>query len=139
MGKVVESVGKAVGNVAKAVGKTVFENPARALGSLARGDLKGTLTSLVDTAAGAMGEGALWKAQGVGVDGYKERKALKGSSAPVQLVKKSAATSGLVQQRIGKGGGGGSWSEIAKYSTGGKTGKTGAEAAVPVKKSKMGS
>ena len=55
----------------------------------------------------------------------------------MQLVKKSA-TSGLVQQRIGKGGGG-SWSEIAKYSTGGKTGKTGAEAAVPVKKSKIGS
>lgn len=137
MGKVVKSVTKAVKKVAKAVGKTVFENPARAIGSLAKGDFKGTLTSLVDTAAGVMGEGTVWKAQGIGVDGYKERKALKGSSAPVQLVKKSA-TSGLVQQRIGKGGGG-SWSEIAKYSTGGKTGKTGAEAAVPVKKSKMGS
>lgn len=137
MGKVVKSVTKAVKKVAKAVGKTVFENPARAIGSLAKGDFKGTLTSLVDTAAGVMGEGTLWKAQGIGVDGYKERKALKGSSAPVQLVKKSA-TSGLVQQRIGKGGGG-SWSEIAKYSTGGKTGKTGAEAAVPVKKSKIGS
>lgn len=138
MGKVVKSVTKAVKKVAKAVGKTVFENPARAIGSLAKGDFKGTLTSLVDTAAGVVGEGTLWKAQGVGVDGYKERKASKGSSAPVQLVKKSAATSGLVQQRIGKGGGG-SWSEIAKYSTGGKTGKTGAEAAVPVKKSKIGS
>lgn len=137
MGKVVKSVTKAVKKVAKAVGKTVFENPARAIGSLAKGDFKGTLTSLVDTAAGVMGEGTVWKAQGIGVDGYKERKALKGSSAPVQLVKKSA-TSGLVQQRIGKGGGG-SWSEIAKYSTGGKTGKTGAEAAVPVKKSKIGS
>lgn len=137
MGKVVKSVTKAVKKAAKAVGKTVFENPARAIGSLAKGDFKGTLTSLVDTAAGVMGEGTVWKAQGIGVDGYKERKALKGSSAPVQLVKKSA-TSGLVQQRIGKGGGG-SWSEIAKYSTGGKTGKTGAEAAVPVKKSKIGS
>ena len=138
MGKVVKSVTKAVKKVAKAVGKTVFENPARALGSLAKGDLKGTLTSLVDTAAGIMGEGTVWKAQGIGVDGYKERKALKGSSAPVQLVKKSAATSGLVQQRIGKGGGG-SWSEIAKYSIGGKTGKTGAEAKVQQKNTKMGS
>lgn len=133
-----KSVKKAVKKVTKAVTKTVFENPARAIGSLAKGDFKGALTSIVDTAAGVMGEGTLWKAQGIGVDGYKERKALKGSAAPMQIVSKKSATSGLVQQRIGKGGGG-SWSEIAKYSTGGKTGKTGAEAAVPVKKSKIGS
>lgn len=138
MGKVVKSVKKAVKKVVKGVYRATIGNPARAIGSLARGDFKGTLTSLVDTGAMMMGEGTLWKAEGIGLDGYKERKALKGSSAPVQLVKKSAATSGLVQQRIGKGGGG-SWSEIAKYSTGGKTGKTGAEAAVPVKKSKIGS
>lgn len=138
MGKVVKSVTKAVKKVAKAAHKSAFENPVRALGSLAKGDFKGALTSIVDAGAGYFGEGTLWKAQGIGVDGYKERKALKGSSAPVQLVKKSAATSGLVQQRIGKGGGG-SWSEIAKYSTGGKTGKTGSEAAVTVKKSKIGS
>ena len=133
-----KSVKKAVKKVTKAVTKTVFENPARAIGSLAKGDFKGALTSIVDTAAGVMGEGTLWKAQGIGVEGYKERKALKGSAAPMQIVSKKSATSGLVQQRIGKGGGG-SWSEIAKYSTGGKTGKTGAEAAVPVKKSKIGS
>lgn len=133
-----KSVKKAVKKVTKAVTKTVFENPARAIGSLAKGDFKGALTSIVDTAAGVMGEGTLWKAQGIGVDGYKERKALKGSAAPMQIVSKKSATSGLVQQRIGKGGGG-SWSEIAKYSTGGKTGKTGSEAAVPVKKSKIGS
>lgn len=133
-----KSVKKAVKKVTKAVTKTVFENPARAIGSLAKGDFKGALTSIVDTAAGVMGEGTLWKAQGIGVEGYKERKALKGSAAPMQIVSKKSATSGLVQQRIGKGGGG-SWSEIAKYSTGGKTGKTGSEAAVPVKKSKIGS
>ena len=139
MGKVVKSVTKAVKKVANAAYKTVVENPARAIGSLAKGDFKGALTSVVDSAAGVMGEGPLWKAEGIGVDGYKERKkASKGSSAPIQLVSKKSATSGLVQQRIGKGGGG-SWSEIAKYSTGGKTGKTGAEAAVPVKKSKIGS
>lgn len=129
---------KAVKKVTKAVTKTVFENPARGIGSLAKGDFKGALTSIVDAAAAVMGEGTLWKAQGIGVDGYKERKALKGSAAPMQIVSKKSATSGLVQQRIGKGGGG-SWSEIAKYSTGGKTGRTGAEAAVPVKKSKIGS
>ena len=103
-----KSVKKAVKKVTKAVTKTVFENPARAIGSLAKGDFKGTLTSLVDTAAGVMGEGTLWKAQGIGVEGYKERKALKGSAAPMQIVSKKSTTSGLVQQRIGKGGGG-SW------------------------------
>lgn len=139
MGKVVKSVTKAVKKVVKGVYQATIENPVRAVGSLAKGDFKGALTSLVDTGAIVMGEGTLWKAEGVGLDGYKERKkASKGSSAPMQLVSKKSATSGLVQQRIGKGGGG-SWSEIAKYSTGGKTGKTGAEAAVPVKKSKIGS
>lgn len=139
MGKVVKSVTKVVKKVANAAYKTMVENPVRTMGSLAKGDFKGALTSAVDTIAGMGGEGWAYDIKGVGADGYKERKkASKGSSAPIQLVSKKSTTSGLVQQRIGKGGGG-SWSEIAKYSTGGKTGKTGAEAAVPVKKSKIGS
>ena len=125
------SVKKAFKKVTKSVTKMAL-NPFKSIAQVMQGDFKGAGKTVIDTTLTMGGEGVLWK---TGENPYRKDKAIAKKKmnerlAQDSMMRKAAGINtgqgGLVDQlREGKGSGGGSYTDTAKNSLGGKAGKTG--------------
>ena len=129
MGKVAKAIGSAVKSATKTV-SGVVSNVAKSATGMAKSALKGNLYGVVKNAEGVFSYGTVnLTGEGGGLvkinaDKYMGGKMKSSTSAPIEL--ETSKQKGLVSQlRIGKGKGGGSYTETAKNPLGGTSGKTG--------------